>query len=469
MGAQSYLFGWHDVEVLCVKNSTPYSARASVKKKQAQAVPDLSGATITKVSELGARDGKIEDPTITTDMEYSTDGGITWKPVTTAGEIGGLSEGTVNVRYAATDDKATSAAADALVQTVTYSVNFAAMSDGSVSADKTTVRAGDTVTLTITADAHCKFSSINAMAGVAPVELSGEGNARTFVMPKCDVTVSASFTRDKFKLTLSAGSNGSLSASPSGDIEWGTSVTVTIKPNTNYVLDTFKYDGTTKPVTNNTYTFNMPAKNITVSATFKEDLVFRASKNNTVMGDIALAKGTDTKYAPYSNYKTDKSKYDSAGWTPVGVVVVKNSTRFMLGLVRGYLSWDHAMNEWKTNYGKKKIEITDAPGRKCATPVYAGTQVSSGWKLPTMNELGMMSNYNGGYDTLNASLTIFGDEAKFDTGTTWSCEVDTRWDFEAIYAWPLYSSSDESDNSQTKYNDDGTPTWFGVRVVHDLP
>ena len=469
MGAQSYLFGWHDVEVLCVKNSTPYSARASVKKKQAQAAPVLSGATITKVSELGARDGKIEDPTITTDMEYSTDGGITWKPVTTAGEIGGLSEGTVNVRYAATDDKATSAAADALVQTVTYSVNFAAMSDGSVSANKTTVKAGETVTLTITADAHCKFSSINAMAGVAPVELSGEGNARTFVMPKCDVTVSASFTRDKFKLTLSAGSNGSLSASPSGDIEWGTSVTVTITPNANYVLDTFKYDGTTKDVTNNKYTFNMPAKNITVSATFMEDLVFRASKNNTVMGDIALVKGNDTKYAPYSNYKTDKSKYDNAGWTPVGVVVVKNSTRFMVGLVRGYLSWDHAMNEWKTNYGKKKIEITDAPGRICATPVYAGTQVSSGWKLPTMNELGMMSNYNGGYDTLNASLTIFGDKATFDTGTTWSCQVDTRWDFEAIYAWPLYSSSDESNNSQTKYNDDGTPTWFGVRVVHELP
>ena len=470
MGAQSYLFGWHDVEVLCVKDSMPYSARASVKKKQAQDAPDFSGATITKVSELGARDGKIEDPTITTDMEYSTDGGITWKPVTTAGEIGGLSEGTVNVRYAATDDKATSAAADALVQTVTYSVNFAAMSDGSVSADKTTVRVGDTVTLTITADAHCKFSSINAMAGVAPVELSGEGNTRTFVMPKCDVTVSASFTRDKFKLTLSAGNNGSLSASPSGDIEWGTSVTVTIKPNANYVLDTFKYDGTTKNVTNNKFTFNMPAKNITVSATFKEDLVFRASKNNTVMGDIALVKGTDnTKYAPYSNYKTDKSKYDSAGWTPVGVVVVKNSTRFMVGLVRGYLSWDHAMNDWKNKYGNIKIEITDAPGRKCATPVYTGTQVSSGWKLPTMNELGMMSNYNGGYDTLNASLTIFGDEAKFDTGTTWSCEVDTRWDFEAIYAWPLYSSSDESDNSQTKYNDDGTPTWFGVRVVHDLP
>lgn len=469
MGEQSYLFGWHDVEVLCVKNSTPYSARASVKKKQAQAAPDLSGATITKVSEFGARDGKIEDPTITTDMEYSTDGGITWKPVTTAGEIGGLSEGTVNVRYAATDDKATSAAADALVQTVTYSVNFASMSDGSVSADKTTVRAGDTVTLTITADAHCKFSSINAMAGVAPVELSGEGNARTFVMPKCDVTVSASFTRDKFKLTLSAGSNGSLSANPSGDIEWGTSVTVTIKPNANYVLDTFKYDGTTKNVTNNKYTFNMAAKNITVSATFKEDLVFRASKNNTVMGDIALAKGDDTKYAPYSNYNTDKSKYDSAGWTPVGVVVVKNSTRFMVGLVRGYLSWDHAMNEWKNNYGKKKIEITDAPGRKCATPVYAGTQVSSGWKLPTMNQLGMMSKYNGGYDTLNASLTIFGDEATFDTSTTWSCEVDDRWNFEAIYAWILYSESDQSDYSQTKYDGNGTPTWHGARVVHDLP
>ncbi len=470
MGAQSYLFGWHDVEVLCVKNSTPYSARASVKKKQAQTAPDLSGATITKVSELGARDGKIEDPTITTDMEYSTDGGITWKPVTTAGEIGGLSEGTVNVRYAATDDKATSAAADALVQTVTYSVNFAAMSDGSVSADKTTVRAGDTVTLTITADAHCKFSSINAMAGVAPVELSGEGNARTFVMPKCDVTVSASFTRDKFKLTLSAGNNGSLSASPSGDIEWGTSVTVTIKPNANYVLDTFKYDGTTKPVTNNKYTFNMPAKNITVSATFTEDLVFRASKNNTVMGDIALAKGTDTKYAPYSNYNTDKSKYDSAGWTPVGVVVVSGSTRFMVGIVRADLTLSHAKNEWKTNYGNTDITFVDSVQYTSKTPVYSGTSVSSGWTVPSVDQLKLMSKTYGGYDTLENSLGICG--AKFGIERFWSCEeyVDDIG-FKYDKTWTLSSSQTEWRGASVYINghEEEGPSVFDVRLVHTLP
>ena len=455
MGAQSYLFGWHDVEVLCVKNSTPYSARASVKKKQAQAAPVLSGATITKVSELGARDGKIEDPTITTDMEYSTDGGITWKPVTTAGEIGGLSEGTVNVRYAATDDKATSAAADALVQTVTYSVNFAAMSDGSVSANKTTVKAGETVTLTITADAHCKFSSINAMAGVAPVELSGEGNTRTFVMPKCDVTVSASFTRDKFKLTLSAGSNGSLSASPSGDIEWGTSVTVTITPKTDYVLDTFKYNGTEKNVTNNKFTFTMPASAVTVSATFKDDL-FRASKNDTVMGDIALAKGTETKYAPYDKYKSKKSKY--SGWTPVGVVVASGSTRFMVGLVEVYTTWSISKGDWATNYGNTAYSVRS----QYTTPVYTGTKVSSGWTLPTMDQLGLMA-INNGYTALENSFAEC-DGVSFGSYRFWSSESDTTYSFEAAWTWQLSQAGDTARTSQSAGDN-----WLRARVIHTLP
>ena len=490
MGEQSYLFGWHDVEVLCVKNSTPYSARASVKKKQAQAAPTVESGGVTKESEWKAADGKIQIAAPYDRAQYSIDGGSSWIDIGEDGLAIGLSVGedwtsdlSALIRYKGDDVRAASAATTVPLGIEKYTVEHGA-SNGSIvitpaGSPANSIPAGVPVSFTATASQYYTLdqSSIKAVkTGTSdPVALDGEGATRTFTMPKSNVTLSATFNKMTYTLTINSMTNGKVTADKSSPVAWDTTVTLTVTPNANKRLKdgTLKVNNGSVTVTQVTagtkYTFKMPKANAAVSAEFEEDLVFRASKNNTVMGDIALAKGTDTKYAPYSNYNTDKSKYDSAGWTPVGVVVVKNSTRFMVGLVRGYLSWDHAMNEWKTNYGKKKIEITDAPGRICATPVYAGTQVSSGWKLPTMNELGMMSNYNGGYDTLNASLTIFGDKATFDTGTTWSCQVDTRWDFEAIYAWPLYSSSDESNNSQTKYNDDGTPTWFGVRVVHELP
>ncbi|MBR4373069.1 MAG: hypothetical protein IKO57_00375 [Treponema sp.] len=53
---------------------------------------------MTKVSAESESDGKIANEAITTAMEYSTNGGETWRDVTTADEIANLAAGTVLVR-----------------------------------------------------------------------------------------------------------------------------------------------------------------------------------------------------------------------------------------------------------------------------------------------------------------------------------------------------------------------------------
>ena len=279
LAQSSYALGWHSVEALCVKGGTPYFDRKSVKKKAAQTMPAAisdSGVTKTPVSALNAEDGEITSPDITTDMEYSTDGGLTWKPVTTSGKISGLAEGTVKIRLKATNDKADSAPVDISVATKTYSVTgVGSVTGGSVAASKTTVKAGESVTLTISANSGYELGTISASGAV----LNGSGETRTFTMPKSDVAVSASFKKLKYSVTIQSAEHGGVEASATEPVEWGTEIVLTITPDSDYVLKTISatYGASAAEVTlsaganANQKIFMMPQGDVTVTATFKEN------------------------------------------------------------------------------------------------------------------------------------------------------------------------------------------------------
>lgn len=81
-----------------------------------------------------------------------------------------------------------------------YSVAIGSFTGGSVFADKTEdLSVGETVTLNIEPSAGNKLKSISAYktgdAGT-PIELTGTGNNRTFIMPAYDVTIVAEFIND---------------------------------------------------------------------------------------------------------------------------------------------------------------------------------------------------------------------------------------------------------------------------------
>ena len=76
-----------------------------------------------------------------------------------------------------------------------YSVNVNAVSNGSVSVDKSSSAAGQTVTITTTPNSGYELESISVKdASNNTVTLNGEGNTRTFTMPASNVTVNATFT-----------------------------------------------------------------------------------------------------------------------------------------------------------------------------------------------------------------------------------------------------------------------------------
>ena len=74
-----------------------------------------------------------------------------------------------------------------------YSITIRESTKGSVSADKTTAKAGETVTLTLAPDDGCEFNYLTVAAGELPCTATGNGNYRSFAMPACDVTVKAVF------------------------------------------------------------------------------------------------------------------------------------------------------------------------------------------------------------------------------------------------------------------------------------
>ena len=260
-------------------------------------------------------------------------------------------------------------------------------------------------------------------------------NKYDFEMLPDNTYINAEFGKAKFALTLNAGSNGSLSASPSGDIEWGTSVTVTIKPNANYVLDTFTYDGTPTTVTNNKYTFTMPTKAITVSATFKEDLVFDTrdtgvvvvyNKNNT--GAAAY------NYVTASHWNANKTKYQNAGWKAVGVAFYNyyegvehpNSTKTPgpenIGDQKWYMiafdkklsenDWTEASN-WANTYEKEGLTGWNLPEMMYPPEVYDSNPKPS----KKMDQV-----ITKRLDTINSTLQTLG-ETQIPVEVYWSREI----------------------------------------------
>ena len=107
-------------------------------------------------------------------------------------------------------------------------------------------------------------------------------------MPAHAVTVKAEFAKDeqpplpapqRYRLTVVTSENGTVTATPSGELAEATEVTLTVAPAEGYHLATlklFKSDEPTKEVTSTKvdathYTFTMPAHAVTVKAEFAKD------------------------------------------------------------------------------------------------------------------------------------------------------------------------------------------------------
>ena len=242
------------------------------------AAKDVVTVTVTPNTNFKYTDGSLK-------ATY-TDGG-TKKEINDFKAVDGK-ENTYTFEMPAAD--VTVSAAFEPVKVETYSVTIKSSDYGEVKADKTTdLKAGDTVTLTVTPADNMYTLAQLAKNGLVikdsentdvPYTTVEEGKTYTFKMPAADVTVTAQFTVVKYGIEVETEGEGTVTFTDDGETRFaeGTEVTATFKPNgTTYVLTKAVYyggsnigDDITQKVLekNNTYTFTMPAAHVKIEATF---------------------------------------------------------------------------------------------------------------------------------------------------------------------------------------------------------
>ena len=201
------------------------------------------------------------------------------------------------------------------VEVKTYSVTINSSDNGTVTADKITdVKAGDTVTLTVTpADnkytlAQLAENGLVIKAGEntdVPYNTVEKGKTYTFEMPAADVTVTAQFTIVKYGIEVETEGEGTITFTDDGETRFaaGTKVTATFKPNgTTYVLtEAMYYVGNTgKDITNDLengceYTFTMPANHVKFVATFEDSRPPEPTEVPTTQPETRTAHGAAEK------------------------------------------------------------------------------------------------------------------------------------------------------------------------------
>ena len=177
-----------------------------------------------------------------------------------------------------------------------YNVTVAGtVENGTVGVEPKTAAAKDVVTVTVTPNTNFKYTDGSLKAtytdGGTKKEISdfkavdGKENTYTFEMPAADVTVSAAFEAVKvetYSVTINPSDNCTVTADKTADLKAGDTVTLTVTPADNmYTLAQLEekglaikagestdvtYTAGEKP---NTYTFEMPAADVTVTARFK--------------------------------------------------------------------------------------------------------------------------------------------------------------------------------------------------------
>ena len=142
---------------------------------------------------------------------------------------------------------------------------------GSVTASKATgVAEGESVTLTVTPSSGYQLATL--IVDGNDVTSSVSNKKYTFSMPAKNINVTATFSLiPTYSITVDPNiEHGTVTPSKSTGIVEGESITLTIAPESGYVLESLEVGGTdvTSSVSANKYIFDMPSNDVSVNASF---------------------------------------------------------------------------------------------------------------------------------------------------------------------------------------------------------
>ncbi len=148
-----------------------------------------------------------------------------------------------------------------------FTVKASATTNGTITlGEPATLDWDDNFTINVKADPNYEIDTVTVDGENVSVNNRGD---YTFVMPKHDVTVSATFKKTKYIIT---GEGANVTFSIPTDYEWGDTVEITATPDKWYsIKNVYAKDNSSVTVTKvegeeNTYSFVMPTSNITIVA-----------------------------------------------------------------------------------------------------------------------------------------------------------------------------------------------------------
>lgn len=157
----------------------------------------------------------------------------------------------------------------------------------------TTAAKDANVVLTITPDAGYTVNTVSVKdSAEGSVDVSDENGSYSFTMPASDVTVTATYNAIDYNVSVSGSiAHGTVMPSKTSGAHVGETITLTMTPDNGYTTDsvsvTYGENATVSvaKTDDNTYTFEMPANAVTVSATFTAidySVTIAESTNGTV-------------------------------------------------------------------------------------------------------------------------------------------------------------------------------------------
>ena len=148
-------------------------------------------------------------------------------------------------------------------------------SGGTISVNKTKAAAGETIAITGIPAGGLSLNSVNiAREGGGTVSASGTGNARNFIMPAANVTITAVFGIPAYTVTVQQPAGGGTISANKFNADAGETITISAVPASGYSLGSVNVarEGgggvSVSLVSDNVRTFVMPAVNVTVTASF---------------------------------------------------------------------------------------------------------------------------------------------------------------------------------------------------------
>lgn len=290
---------------------------------------------------------------------------------------------------------------------ISYNVTVNAGTGGTATGSAATGQLGDTITITCTPATGYKANTPTA-SGITFT--SAGTNKWSFTMPAAAVTVSCTFSKVAYNVTVSAGAGGSATASKSS-ANYQDTITITASPNTGYQANTPTASGITfSSAGTNKWTFTMPAAAVTVSITFSLiSYTITKSTSPSGAGTVTTGANSATMGTEVTVSQTPATGYYFNGWTLTPNTLSISSGKFTMPASNVTIQ----ANYMKRSTGSLSSTSLTGGGTVTLTIVPDKTTYSHKYKL----------SFGTGMETSNTTVAAGTTSVSISVPLNWSAQI----------------------------------------------